>query len=131
MTLDDIERLAWSAYWADDLRQAFRLFLRLAMSGVAVAQFQVGCMFDQGQGVRPDAVLAARWYRTAAQQGHAPAQHQLALLYERGRGVPRDRRRAVHWLRLAAGQGFDPALIHLAVLLSHTVQEVEAPCGNA
>jgi uncharacterized protein len=102
---ETIEAMAWSAYFADEFRLAFKLFLRLAMSGSGDAQVQVALMLDDGEGVRQDHALAAGWYRSAAMQGNAQAQHNLAVCYERGEGLDRDPSLAANWYRRAAQNG--------------------------
>jgi TPR repeat protein len=52
-------------------------FRLAAIHGHADAQFNLGCMFDDGQGVAQDRAEAARWYRMAAAQGHAVAAESL------------------------------------------------------
>ena len=59
--------------WADDASD-FRQTLQLAEQGVAEAQFNLGMMYDSGQGVRQDYAEAFRWYRKAADQGYTEAQ---------------------------------------------------------
>ena len=55
-------------------------FRLAAIQGHADAQFNLGCMFDDGQGVAHDRAEAARWYRMAAAQGHSVAYFSLLLL---------------------------------------------------
>ena len=45
--------------------------------GVRNAQFRLGVMYDEGQGVTRDATEAVTWYRKAAEQGHADARLRL------------------------------------------------------
>ena len=40
--------------------------------GDAEAQYNLGVMYDNGQGVVKDKDEAVNWYRRAAEQGHAP-----------------------------------------------------------
>ena len=54
------------------------------------AQFNLGLMYDKGEGVPQDDAEAVRWYRLAAEQGHAEAQANLGWMYDAGRGVPQD-----------------------------------------
>jgi len=42
------------------------------------AQFNLGLMYDFGEGVPEDDEEAVRWYREAAEQGNAAAQVNLA-----------------------------------------------------
>ena len=54
-----------------------RWFRLAAVQGHADAQFNLGHMFENGQGVTQDRAEAARWYRMAAAQGHAVAAEAL------------------------------------------------------
>lgn len=65
---------------AKDPALAFRWFLRAAVSGYAVAQFNVGMCFAHGQGVEKDAVQAASWFRRAADGGDVAAQAYVSDL---------------------------------------------------
>ena len=70
-----------------------------AEQGNAVAQFNLGVMYANGQGVPKDDAEAARWYRLAAEQGHDGAQVNLGIMYDNGEGVPKDPAEAVRWYR--------------------------------
>jgi hypothetical protein len=50
-----------------------RWFRLAALPGYPDAQFNLGLMFENGQGVVRDKAEAVRWYRNAAAQGHAVA----------------------------------------------------------
>jgi TPR repeat protein len=68
-----------------------------AEKGEAKAQFNLGLMYDNGQGVPQDYNEAAKWYTKAAEQGFPAAEYNLAGMYEDGRGVPLDYKEAVKW----------------------------------
>ena len=85
-----------------DYATALNEFLPLAKEGDAIAQFNLGVMYDGGQGVPQDYAEAARWYRKAAGQGNANAQFSLGLVYAKGQTVKRDYIEAYMWLNLAA-----------------------------
>ena len=72
--------------------------------GEALAQAELGFLYNNGLGVPQDHVEAAGWYRRAAEQGHAIVQRELGFLYRRGLGVPQDDIEAHIWLNLAASQ---------------------------
>lgn len=80
--------------------------LVLAEMGADYAQFQVGTMYDLGQGLDEDPVNAAKWYRKAAWQGVKAAQFYLGRMYLEGRGVPRNYDEAYVWLRIAS-EGYE------------------------
>ena len=86
-------------------QEAARWFRRAAERGHADAQYHLGLMYLNGQGVRPAYNAAARWLRESADQGHDLAQRNLAVLYFKGQGVLRDHAATVEWLNRAAVQG--------------------------
>jgi hypothetical protein len=90
--------------------------LRLAEEGDAVAQYNLGWMYDHGEGVPENNTEAMKWYRLAADQGLAAAQRNIGALYENGVEVPQDYAEAVKWFRLAADQGDANAQYNLGVM---------------
>ena len=76
-----------------------------AVKNNAVAQFQLGNMYNEGRGVVQDYAEAVKWYKLAAGQGFASAQHNLGFMYDNVQGVVQDYVRAHMWLNLAAAQG--------------------------
>jgi TPR repeat protein len=112
---------------------ALKEFMPLAKQGNARAQFNLGVMFDHGQGVPQDDKEAARWFRLAAEQGNQYAQlilaakqgnvssqYTLGQMYyegrEEGQGLPQDYKEAARWHRLAAEQGFAYAQLNLGFM---------------
>ena len=65
----------------EDYETAYKLFLPLAEQGDADAQFNLGVMYDEGDGVPQDYKEAFKWYRFAAEQGVALAQTYLGVMY--------------------------------------------------
>jgi TPR repeat protein len=111
-SLPDAER----AYNAKDYAKAAKLFRPLAEQGNAKAQFNLGLMYGNGQGVPQDYKETVKWYRLAAEQGDASAQYNLGLMYRIGQGVPQDYKEAVKWYRLAAEQGDADAQEKLGIM---------------
>jgi hypothetical protein len=72
-----------------------------AEQGNADAQYNLGVMYDNGQGVPQDKAEAVKWYRKAAEQGHARSQFSLGLMYAVGEGVPMDKVKAYMFSSLA------------------------------
>jgi hypothetical protein len=66
-----------SAYKSGDYTTAIREFTELAEQGNASAQFNLGVMYAEGQGVPQDYKQAEKWYTKAAEQGNASAQSNL------------------------------------------------------
>jgi TPR repeat protein len=65
-----------------------------AEQGEADAQFNLGLLYANGEGVPQDYAEARTWYLKAAEQGDAKAQFNLGLLYSHGWGVPQDKAEA-------------------------------------
>ena len=111
-TWDDAE----AAYYRGDYATALRLYRPLAEVGHVVAQYSLGVMYDNGQGVSQDYAEAVKWYRLSAEQGYAIGQYNLGFMYANGEGVPQDYVEAVKWYRLAAAQGLAEAQTNLGFM---------------
>ena len=111
----DLEK-AEAAYESGDYDTALQQLRPLAEQGDAGAQYSLGLMYDNGNGVPQDYKEALRWYRLAAEQGNAEAQYNLGLMYGNGNGVPQDYKEAARWFRLAAEQGSARAQHNLGVM---------------
>lgn len=93
------------AYVHGDYGAAVKELRDLAEHGEARAQYDLGLLYDKGQGVAQDNQQALHWYRKAAEQGEPRAQYNLGLLYANGQGVPQDYVEAYVWIGLASAQG--------------------------
>ena len=85
--------------------EAVERYRKAAEQGNAIAQFNLGVMYEQGRGVGQSDTKAVAWFRQAAEQGYAYAQFNLGFMYEEGRGVGQSDAEAVAWYRKAAEQG--------------------------
>jgi TPR repeat protein/serine/threonine protein kinase len=110
---------ATQAYAQKDYATALQGYLNAAQGGDAEAQYQLGYMYQLGQGVTADPTLAMGWYQKSAAQGYAPAQSQIGYLHQYGVGIPQDYTAAAHWYGLAAAQGFKTAELQLGYLSQH------------
>ena len=68
------------AYNRKDYKTAYKLWLPLAEQGDAKAQYNLGQMYYEGQGVPQDHKEAVKWYRLAAEQGDPDAEYHLDFL---------------------------------------------------
>ena len=89
--------------------------LRLAQEGNAASQFNLGWMYDNGEGVPRDDAEAIRWFRLAADQGNAVAQYNLGLMYATGEGVPINYVTAYAWFNIAAASGNEKAISNRSI----------------
>jgi TPR repeat protein len=87
-----------------------------AEQGEAIAQFNLGYIYEKGYGITQDYTEALKWYRKSAEQGDASAQFSLGYMYEKGRGVPASHKKAIEWYRKAAAQGDEEAINRLKAL---------------
>ena len=63
-----------------DYQQAFNWYQKSANQGYATAQYNLGVMYRDGQGVRQDYQQAFNWYQKSANQGYAAAQNNLGVM---------------------------------------------------
>jgi len=68
-------------------KKAFELFQKVANDGDVTAQYNLGLMYYNGDGVRQSYIEAVKWYRKAANQGYVYAQYNLGVMYYNGQGV--------------------------------------------
>ena len=71
-------------------KKAARLYQRAVALGDVVAMYNLGVVYDCGNGVKLDKKKAVKYYRMAADRGHATAQCHLGICFEYGYGVVQD-----------------------------------------
>lgn len=79
--------------------------IQAADEGYAPAQYNLGLMYDVGQGVVRDYQQSVFWYTKAAENGFVEAQFNLGGMYFAGQGTLRDYKKAFYWYTKAAEQG--------------------------
>jgi TPR repeat protein len=99
-----------AAFKRGDYDVALREWRALAEQGDAMAQLNLGYMYDNGYGVPQDYQEAIKWYHRAALQGNDRAQYNLGLMYDSGDGVPQDYVRAYMWYNIAGLDGESVAI---------------------
>jgi|GEM_PF-620713 len=90
-------------------------YSRAADTGDAIAQFNLGLIYENGKGVAVDNQKAKSMYLQSAQQGYAKAMTQLAGLYFKGVDGKRDDQQALNWYKKAAALGDQGALYQLGL----------------
>jgi TPR repeat protein len=99
-----------------DYTKAAEWYVKAADQNHRLAQFNLGQMFANGQGVPQNDSTAVMWIRRAANGGDAGAQYNLGDRYGRSsvRGSEMDvgesRVESYKWFKLAAAQGYRDAL---------------------
>lgn len=100
--------------------QAAQLLVPLANSGNSLAQYRLGMMYYNGQGVPEDEKQAIYWWKKAAAQGYVEAMFQLGSAYlfgsQTAKFVPDPDREAATWYFQAASAGHAEAQYHLGLL---------------
>lgn len=109
------------AYQAGDYAAALKEWKPLAEQGNAGAQYNLGAMYEHGEGVIQDYAEAAKWYRFSAEQGDSYAQAHLGIMYDGGRGVIQDYAEAVRLYRLASEQGYARAQTNLGLMYEYGI----------
>ncbi|MFZ3340217.1 MAG: GAF domain-containing protein, partial [Terriglobales bacterium] len=95
---------------------------KLAEQGDPDAQWQLGILYHDGDGVPKDDTLAVQWFQRAAEQGYVRAQSTLGAYYWAGRGVPQDLSKAYFWSQLALAQGDENSKSRLEGLSAQMTQ---------
>jgi TPR repeat protein len=105
-----------AAFDAGHYQEARRHWSAAAAGGNAQAAFDLGLLYDLGEGVPPDAKTAFQWYRRAAEEGLGAAAFNVGVMYDSGRGAPLDRAEAAIWYARAAVMGEARAAYNLGQL---------------
>lgn len=79
--------------------------MRSALQDEVHSQFQLGCAYSEGEGVKQDYQQAMHWYQQAAAQGDSNAYVNIGWMYKQGHGVERDDEEALSWFHRAAEAG--------------------------
>lgn len=90
-----------------DYARAMSLLMKV--NAWAEAQYYIGCMYDQGLGVKEMTLWARCWFERAAGQGYVPAIREMGNIYYEGRGVFRDYQKARRYFLRAAKEGDNEA----------------------
>lgn len=110
-------KFAWHRYAAQDYDTAAHYYAAAAEQNEAEAQFNMGLLYERGDGVDADAATALSWYKKAAAQKHAPAQTRLGWLAEHGVLMAKNEVQAAQFYEKAAKWGYADAQFNLAALL--------------
>ncbi len=100
-----LHKKAFEAYNRGDYATALQLYRPLANKGEVTAEYIIGLMYANGQGVPQSYAEAMKWHHKVAEQGEALGQFSVGLLYFKGLGVPRNAAEAAKWFHKAADQG--------------------------
>jgi len=102
----------------------------VSCAGGWAAQYNLGGMYDKGQGVAQNYAEAVKWYRLSAAQGVAVAQFNLGGMYATGQGVAKDLVRAYMWFNLGAESGYVDAVTNRNIAAKRMTQQQIAQAQN-
>lgn len=110
----DVDLARAEAYAMDgDFAPAWCIWEPLAREGNASAQFNLGWLYRNGNGVAANDERARQLWEQAARSGHAEAQMALAMLYGQQGSSMENQSQAIYWYRKAAEQGIEDAMLVL------------------
>jgi len=91
------------AYARKEYKEAFRLFTEAAQKGDAKAEYFLGVMYRDGEGMEQDYGETIEWFRKAAEHRFPLAYNDLAWVYATCKDARfRDGKKAVEWALKAA-----------------------------
>jgi len=101
---------------AKDDKKSVEWYIKAAEQGNRDAQYHLGIMYVNGEGVPKDYKKAVKWYTKAGKQGEPNAQYNLGYMYKHGLGVLPDYKKAVEWYTKAANQDYIKAQSNLGFM---------------
>ena len=84
--------------------------MKAAIQNNAGAQFNLGVLYNNGEGTVQNYEEAFKWYMKAAMQNDAAAQRNVGLRYIEGKGVTKNKEEGLKWLQKAADKGDKQAI---------------------
>jgi len=104
-----------------DLETAASFLRRAAQKSVAPAQYELGKLYERGQGVDRDMIEARNLIQKAAEAGHVNAMYDYALFLAEGEGGAKSETEAVDWFQSAAEVGLVDAQYNLGVVFAEGI----------
>ena len=83
MAEDEAKFFEWSEKASEQInKESFERYKKAAEQGDVEAQYNLGLMYEFGDGVEEDFDQAVKWFEKAAERGHEGAQDALEQLKE-------------------------------------------------
>ncbi len=86
-------------------QDSYNWLIKAAEQNQAYAEYYIGEMYYEGNGIEQNIDYSVEWYIKSAQHGNRLAQNALGSLYKRGIGVLKNYDLAKKWYLLSAQQG--------------------------
>ncbi len=97
-------------------QEKFKQQMPKAEAGDMEAQYDIGRMYERGNGVPKDVEKAFEWYVKAAKQGNDKAAFKVGYSFLRGDGTAQDNEKALKWLNTAAERNNVRAFYYLGTI---------------
>lgn len=110
--------LSWLEMAAEQPREAARLILAAAETGMSRAQMLLGQILLDGHGIQRDPSLALQWFRLAAEKGEVEALNMVGRCLQNGWGCSIDLVAAAACYQQAAARGYDWGQYNYANMLA-------------
>lgn len=105
-------------------KKAYEKFFASAQEGM-IAKYNIGIMYESGQGVEKDIKKALYFYTLSANDGYSKAQNALGNAYLKGIGVKKNIKQAAVYYSLAAKQNNKDAIKTLEILKKHIEKKAD------
>ncbi len=96
---------------------AFLYFSKAAMLGLINAKYNIGTLYQNGEGCNINQPMAYKFFREAAMVGHRDSMYNLAVMYKEGLGVKQSISNCIYWLRKGTDSGDFAAKTALELLM--------------
>lgn len=112
-TAQELTEMGKKHYDNQNYSEALPLLQKAAEQNSAAAQYLLGRMYYNGDGVEQNDSISAYWMEKAANLNNSDAQGNLGLYHIYGVGVEQNYDKAIHWLTIAADEGDQVASYYL------------------
>ena len=105
------------AYNKGQFKEAIENWTPIAEEGNSNAQYNLGLMYHNAQGVKQDFSEAAKWFLMSAEQGNIKSMQLLSTMHVLGKGVSKDFIESYIWATIASKNGDEISLVVLNGLI--------------
>lgn len=102
-----------------DYSKALKYFSQGTLLSSAEAQYNLGTMYQNGEGVEQDYSRAAALYLDSATSGYVDAMFNIAMMFQAGIGVDENLDSCIHWLQKASTAGDSESPFALAMIYTN------------
>jgi uncharacterized protein len=111
------------AIHSSDYKKALEFLMPLAEQGHSTAQYNIGVMYEWGDGFPQNNSEAIKWYKRSAEGFNKDAQNNLGALYSKGEGTEQDFVEALKWFIISADNGSEGGQKNIRIVEKRMNQE--------